>query len=138
MDTETAKAAAPGPASASRAGWGAQSMPGGGDAEPVCRIVQATVAAAFGVERAQFEAARHHHVRHGALACQIAMYLAHVGFGMSMARIARAFGRHRTTVTHACHLVEDRRDDPRFDRLLDCLEQAATALRTAYDIHHQR
>lgn len=138
MDTDTARAAALGPASAPRAGSRPQPRPGGGDAEPVCRIVNTTVAAAFGVERSLVEAPSHLHMRHRALPYQVAMYLAHVGFGMSMARIARAYGRHRTTVTHACHLVEDRRDAPRFDRLLDYLEQAARALRTAYDIHHER
>jgi hypothetical protein len=32
------------------------------------------------------------------------------------------FARDRTTVAHACGLVEDRRDDPAFDRSLDLLE----------------
>lgn len=59
-----------------------------------------------------------------ALARQMAMYLCHVGFGMSLARVAVAFGRDRSTVGHACHLVEDRRDDPAFDQLLSSLEQA--------------
>jgi chromosomal replication initiation ATPase DnaA len=54
------------------------------------------------------------------------MYLAHVGFGLSMAEVGRAFGRDRTTVVHACHLIEDRRDEVRFDQMLDHLEQAAT------------
>jgi hypothetical protein len=63
-----------------------------------------------------------------ALARQIAMYLAHVGFGMSLSRVAVAFGRDRSTVAHACHLVEDRRDDPGFDNLVGALE---TALRGA-------
>ena len=59
---------------------------------------------------------------------QVAMYLAHVGFGMSLARVADAFGRDRSTVAHGCHLVEDRRDDPQFDAWLETLEQGICVL----------
>lgn len=59
-----------------------------------------------------------------ALARQIAMYLTHVGFGMSLSRVAAAFGRDRSTVAHACHLIEDRRDDRHLDELLAALETA--------------
>lgn len=75
--------------------------------------------------------------RAAAFARQIAMYLAHVGFGLSMAEVGRAFGRDRTTVVHACHLIEDRRDERRFDDLLDHLEQAAIELRAAARINRQ-
>ena len=51
------------------------------------------------------------------------MYLAHVGFGMSLARVASAFGRDRSTVAHACRQVEDKRDDPAFDAWMETLEQ---------------
>lgn len=54
---------------------------------------------------------------------QIAMYLAHVGLGMSLARVGIAFGRDRSTVAHACHLVEEFRDDPEFDSWIEQLEQ---------------
>lgn len=57
-----------------------------------------------------------------AKARQIAMYLAHVGFGMSLARVADAFGRDRSTVAHGCHLIEDRREDSAFDAWLETLE----------------
>ena len=53
---------------------------------------------------------------------QVAMYLAHVGFGMSLARVASAFGRDRSTVAHGCHLIEGRREDPEFDAWLETLE----------------
>ncbi|MFC7290915.1 helix-turn-helix domain-containing protein [Hirschia litorea] len=58
---------------------------------------------------------------------QVAMYLTHVSFGLSLARVAGAFMRDRSTVAHACHLIEDRRDDPEFDELLEALERAARA-----------
>ena len=56
---------------------------------------------------------------------QVAMYIASVGFGISCARVAAALGRDRTTVTYACRLIEDRRDDPAFDRWIEALEQSA-------------
>jgi hypothetical protein len=57
-----------------------------------------------------------------AFARQVAMYLAHTGFALSFEAIARAFGRDRTTVSHACHVVEDDREDVRLDWRLAALE----------------
>lgn len=57
-----------------------------------------------------------------AFARQVAMYLAHVGFELSLARVAVAFGRDRSTVAHACHTIEDRREAPAFDRMIAALE----------------
>lgn len=54
---------------------------------------------------------------------QVAMYLSHVGLGMSLARVALAFERDRSTVAHACHRIEEMRDDSDFDIWLDALEQ---------------
>ncbi|MCW5721270.1 MAG: chromosomal replication initiator DnaA [Devosia sp.] len=62
-----------------------------------------------------------------ARARQIAMYLAHVVFGASLAEIGLAFGRDRTTVSHACGLIEDLRDDPAFDAELERLESVLLA-----------
>lgn len=59
-----------------------------------------------------------------ALARQVAMYLCHVGFAMSFEAIGRLFGRDRTTVAHACRVVEDRRDDIWFDCRIAALELA--------------
>jgi chromosomal replication initiation ATPase DnaA len=53
---------------------------------------------------------------------QVAMYLCHVACGLTMEEVGRLFGRDRTTVSHGCNVVEDRRDDPRFDRSLAVLE----------------
>ena len=63
-----------------------------------------------------------------ALARQVAMYLALVGCGLSLTETGRLFERDRTTVAHACGVIEDRRDDPTFDRALDLLEWAVPAL----------
>lgn len=57
-----------------------------------------------------------------AFARQVAMYLCHIAFEMSLARVAVAFGRDRSTVAHACHIIEDRREDAAFDGLLTALE----------------
>lgn len=56
---------------------------------------------------------------------QIAMYVTHVALGLSMNEIGRGFGRDRTTVLHACHLVEDMRDEVEFDRIVHMVEQVA-------------
>jgi chromosomal replication initiation ATPase DnaA len=58
---------------------------------------------------------------------QIAMYLLHVVRGVSLTAIGRAFGRDRTTVSHACALIEDRRDRPAFDDMICALELAMQA-----------
>ena len=63
---------------------------------------------------------------------QVAMYLSHVALGMSLARVARAFNRDRSTVAHGCHIVEDRRDDPDFDTWIEQLENG---LRSVIPLH---
>ena len=50
-----------------------------------------------------------------ARARHIAMYLLRAGLGMSLSRVARAFGRDRSTVSYACQVIEDLRDDSDFD-----------------------
>jgi len=66
---------------------------------------------------------------HAAFARQVGMYLAHVVFGLSLTEVGQLFARDRTTVAHACTLVEDRRDDRCFDRALELLEGAVCLLR---------
>lgn len=62
---------------------------------------------------------------------QIAMYVTHVTLGIAMGEIGRCFGRDRTTVVHACHLVEDIRDDEEFDRIVSTFERV---VRAAFDV----
>jgi chromosomal replication initiation ATPase DnaA len=57
-----------------------------------------------------------------AFARQLAMYLCHVVADMSLREVAQAFNRDRTTVSHACHLIEDRRECPVFDQLVESIE----------------
>jgi chromosomal replication initiation ATPase DnaA len=39
-----------------------------------------------------------------------------------LTEVGRLFARDRTTVAHACSLIEDRREDAPFDRALELLE----------------
>lgn len=58
-----------------------------------------------------------------ARARQLAMYLAHTMLGKSLADVGEAFGRDRTTVSYACNLIEDLRDDPAFEAAVTRLEE---------------
>lgn len=62
-----------------------------------------------------------------ARARQLAMYLSHVVLGRSLTEIGGAFGRDRTTVSYACALIEDLRDDPQFDEEVSALERRIEA-----------
>lgn len=59
---------------------------------------------------------------------QIAMYVCHVSLRFQLTEIGEAFGRDRTTVGHACNVVEDRRDDAAFDDLVSSLERIVGAV----------
>jgi chromosomal replication initiation ATPase DnaA len=89
-------------------------------------MVAYTVCSAFLVSPRKFHS-RTRSIAQVARARQVAIYLAHVGFGLSYAEAGRLFGRDRTTAAYACRLIEDRRDDPRFDASLDCLEHTLRA-----------
>lgn len=56
------------------------------------------------------------------LARHVAMYLLNVVHARPYREIGERFGRHRTSVLYACARIEDRRDDPAFDRKLRRLE----------------
>ncbi len=58
---------------------------------------------------------------------QVAMYVAHVVLGLTMNEVGRGFGRDRTTVLYACHLIEDMREDEDFDRIVATIERVAGA-----------
>lgn len=59
---------------------------------------------------------------------QIAMYVSHVILGLGMRDIGCGFGRDRTTVLHACQVVEDMRDDADFDAIVHSVERVAAAV----------
>jgi hypothetical protein len=71
-----------------------------------------------------------------ALARQTAMYLAHTKFGISYGEVGNFFHRDRSTVAHACRLVEDRRDNKEFDHSLCQMENLIDiALRGSSVVH---
>jgi Bacterial dnaA protein helix-turn-helix len=94
---------------------------------PPRTVLEAAVAQVFGVAHGDLFKATRGRAR-VALARQVAMYLAHVACGLSFTEVGVLFARDRTTVAHACAVVEDRRDDPIFDRALDLLEWAVPSL----------
>ncbi len=59
---------------------------------------------------------------------QISMYVCHVALQIQMHDIGQAFGRDRPTVGHACHVVEDRRDDPAFDDFVSAVERTVNSI----------
>ncbi|WP_203293256.1 helix-turn-helix domain-containing protein [Maricaulis parjimensis] len=90
------------------------------------RLAQGAAAYAFGVPPGEIEAPTRRS-REVSLARQVAMYLTHVAFELSLSRVGQAFGRDRSTAAHACHCIEDRRDDAVFDEQLDALEESLRA-----------
>jgi hypothetical protein len=93
----------------------------------LCDLAALATAAAFALPVSELRAATRRSP-YTAFARQVAMYLAHVGFGLQYSDVGRAFGRDRTTAARACRRVEDRRDDPAIDALLGSLESACAAL----------
>ena len=85
-------------------------------------FAEAIIAHFYGVSTDEMHAPARGHAR-TAFARQLAMYLLHVVYGLSLDEVAVKFSRHRSTVAHAIHRVEDMRDDPAVDRLLRRLER---------------
>jgi hypothetical protein len=90
-------------------------------------VIEHAVTLVFGVESDTFYDP-HRGKAQSALARQAAMYLAHVGFSLSLTQVGLLFDRDRTTVAHACALIEDRRENSDFDRALELLERAVRAM----------
>lgn len=59
---------------------------------------------------------------------QIAMYVCHVVLRLSLSDIGAAYGRDRTTVGHACNVVEDRRDNAAFDAFVSAIERVVQSV----------
>lgn len=89
--------------------------------ECVYRHVTSCVARDFGIDPEILSAPTRGAPR-VAFARQAAMYLMHVDFAVSFEAIGRMFGRDRTTVSHACRVIEDGRDDIWLDCRLAALE----------------
>jgi DnaA-like protein len=116
---------------------GAGFRPGLGGGAQVRRAIDPAVAAVFDVDVHDLSAATRRSPR-AAFARQVAMYLAHVVCGLSLTEVGGLFARDRTTVAHACEVIEDRRDDPELDGRLEHLERAVAALIDALAWHRGR
>lgn len=93
-------------------------------------VIDPAVAAVFEVDIRELQTVTRGSPR-TAFARQVAMYLAHVVCGLSLTEVGTLFARDRTTVAHACSVVEDRRDDPELDGRLEHLERAVASLSDA-------
>lgn len=85
-------------------------------------LIEATVADVFAVDVDQIRGESRGQMQ-VAQARQVAMYLMHCAFGIPLTTIGHVFSRDRTTVRHACKIVEDRRDDQSYDYILHNLEE---------------
>lgn len=92
----------------------------GAVAETVARAFQVTARDLFARSRGNARVA---------LARQVAMYLARVVGGLPLTLVGLIFGRDRTTVAHACAVIESRRDDTDFNLTVDLLEGIVLRLR---------
>ncbi len=90
-------------------------------------LIECAVADVFGVMPDELARASRGRAR-AAFARQVAMYVTHISCGLSMQEVGILFARDRTTVRHACRLVEDRRDDPVLDRAVELLAWAVPTL----------
>ena len=101
-------------------------------AQRFCQLAREITGAVFAVPvsdieqptRATIEASDARHV---------AMYIAHVVFQVSLAAVAGAFGRDRSSVGYAVRRIEDERDDAAFDAKIERIERLAHAVRQAVD-----
>ncbi len=111
------------------------SAAGGGDATAasdvlradVRQIIERTVADVFDIDCGQLRLPTRGQARI-ALARQVAMYIAHVGCEISLTDVGHLFNRDRTTVSHACMVVERRRDTEDFNRAIDLIELVVRVL----------
>ncbi len=99
-----------------------------GDASYAAALLAALVASAFGIcAEALCDSGRG--TAEVVFARQVAMYLSYTRLGLTLALAGAAFGRDRTTAAHACRAVEERREDPTVDAMIDWLGRAIEAAR---------
>lgn len=104
-----------------------QGRPSASEAARLRRIIEGAISDIFGVPQADLSKPSRGKAP-VALARQVAMYVAHVSCGLSLTQVGQIFARDRTTVAHACAVIEDKRDDPVFDRALELMEWIVPAM----------
>ncbi|PHR94339.1 MAG: chromosomal replication initiator DnaA [Robiginitomaculum sp.] len=88
----------------------------------LAQLVAAAVAIEFGVASPRLFS-KTKGPSHLSFARQVAMYLVHIVYQINLSRVARSFSRDRSTVSYACNVIEDCREDPYFDEKLTRLER---------------
>lgn len=77
----------------------------------IARMAKEVVCEAYGLPHSALAGAKRGDATR-AQARQTAMYLAHIVGQLSLSEIGGLFSRDRSTVSHACINIEDRRDSP--------------------------
>ena len=96
--------------------------------KPLCAgVTQILVAQVYGVTLDEIRAVTRRDSQ-TAFARQIAMYLAHIVFSMSIGEVAKAFARDRSTVCYAIQRIEAMREDADLDSTLGWLETLLLAI----------
>lgn len=88
----------------------------------IARMSKEVVCEAFGVPHAEL-IVRDRRDANLSAARQASIYLAHVVGQLTLNEAAACFQRDRSTISHACINVEDRRDSPVFDLQMDYMEK---------------
>ena len=88
----------------------------------ISRFAMEIVCQAYGVTPAEFakETRASERVTN---ARQVAAYIAHTIGGVPFAEMSDTFYRRRSTLSHGCVVVEEKRESPIFDREVEILEQ---------------
>lgn len=115
----------PDPGRCSRGPQGAGRQP----AEIAARFVVRLVACAMRTDEAEILSGRRG-TAEIARARHVAMYLLHTSLSIPYGDVGSLFARDRTTVSHACRLVEDLRDDPMHDDFIARLEEMVDLARS--------
>lgn len=97
------------------------------ESERLRAVIEQSVALVFGIDTLDITRPTRGRANI-ALARQVAMYTCHVSCGRTLTDVGRIFSRDRTTVAHACSLIEDRRDDPLFDYVVELLDRIVRSL----------
>jgi chromosomal replication initiation ATPase DnaA len=95
-------------------------------------VLEHTVAGVFAIDRGLIQQPTRG-VQSVAQARQVAMYLAHVGLGLSMRDTGNLFERDRTTVAHAVRMIEEKREHACFDHAMSVLEYVVRELAREID-----
>lgn len=91
------------------------------------KLTEEIVADVFDVDALELHASSRGKARI-ALARQVAMYISHVSYGLTLTEVGQLYKRDRTTVAHACQVIESRRDDREFDEAVTLLDQIVRAI----------